>query len=226
MKIGILQTGHAPVELIRENGDYDAMFRRLLDGFGFGFVSYDIEGMSFPNSLEEADGWLITGSRHGVYENHPWIDPLEELIRAIRVNGQPLVGVCFGHQIVAQAFGGTVENSGNWTVGRTDYVIDGVPVSLNAWHQDHVTELPGNAEVVGSSQSCGFPALAYGDRIWTTQPHPEFVPDFLEGLIRTRGRGVVPEELLLEATSRLGQPLDSERVAARMAMVFRGTMVQ
>ena len=101
-----------------QTGDYDALFRDLLAGHGFDFVTFAVLDGEFPASVEDADAWLITGSRHGVYEDHDWIPPLEALIRKIDARRLPLVGVCFGHQIIAQALGGKVEKfKGGWSVG-------------------------------------------------------------------------------------------------------------
>ena len=96
-----------------------------------------------PDSAADADGWLLTGSRHGAYEDLPWIPPLEDFIREIHAGGRPMVGICFGHQIIAKALGGKVEKyDGGWAVlGHQDYTFsDGVNMRLNAWHQE-----PGDA---------------------------------------------------------------------------------
>ena len=90
MKLGILQTGHSPEDLYGDFGDYDAMFRDLLDGNGFEFQTWAVVDGIFPDGPEAADGWLITGSKHGAYENHPWIAPLEEFIRAVYA-GRPVL---------------------------------------------------------------------------------------------------------------------------------------
>src|SRR5690606_24036163 len=122
--IGILQTGHAAEPIRAEQGDYDEMFRRLLGGHGFTFSTWNVVDGEFPEGPEAAEGWLITGSRHGAYEEHDWLPPLEDLIRAIREAKRPLVGICFGHQIVAQALGGRVEKfDGGWSVGPQHYTI-------------------------------------------------------------------------------------------------------
>ena len=222
MKIGILQTGHAPDQLVERTGDYDEMFARLLGGRGFTFDTYAVVDGQFPTGPEAADGWLITGSRHGAYEDHPWIAPLEELIRQINASRVPLIGVCFGHQIIAQALGGKVEKFGQgWAVGPTEYQIDGQTLTLNAWHQDQVTELPEGAEVLSGNAFCENAVLAYGDTIWTIQPHPEYDTGFIGDLIRTRGRGVVPDALLEDATRRLQDKTDNAVIADKMAEFFK-----
>ncbi|MCE8533410.1 type 1 glutamine amidotransferase [Ruegeria pomeroyi] len=222
MKIGILLTGHAPDTLIDATGDYDAFFVRLLGPQSFDFETFAVVDGQFPSGAEAADGWLITGSRHGVYEDHPWIPPLEALIREIRDKGQPLIGVCFGHQIIAQALGGKVEKfKGGWAIGPTKYDMGGEQVTVNAWHQDQVVALPDGAEVLASNDFCRNAMVAYGDTIWTIQAHPEYDNEFIGGLIRTRGRGVVPDPVLDDATGRLDSPLDSPAIGKRMAEFYK-----
>jgi len=222
MKIGILRTGHAPDGLIDTMGNYDTMFERLLDGHDFTYQTFSVVDGEFPDGPQNADGWLITGSKHGAYEDHAWIPPLEALIREIHATGKPMIGVCFGHQIIAQAMGGTVEKyKGGWSVGPTEYTLDGAPVTLNAWHQDQVTQLPDTARVVGSSDFCAHAMLAYGDSIWTLQPHPEFSPAFMDGLIKTRGKGVVPDDRLDAATAKISTFLNTTDIASHMAQFFK-----
>jgi GMP synthase-like glutamine amidotransferase len=222
MKIGILQTGHSPDNMKDQLGDYGEMFTKLLGGHDFDFQIWSVVDGEFPDSAVDADGWLITGSKFGAYEDHDWIPPLEQLILAIRDAGRPLVGICFGHQIIAQALGGKVEKfAGGWSVGRTEYTVNGQPMALNAWHQDQVTALPQGAQVVGSSEFCANAALLYDDQIWTIQPHPEFNADFIDGLIRTRGKGVVPDAQLAAAATRLDAPTNNADIAKHIAEFFK-----
>ena len=218
MKIGILATGHPPDELYDKFGEYDGMFRALLGGNGFEFQTYSVVDGQFPEDAHQANGWVITGSRHGAYEDHPWIPRLEQLIRDIQATGNPLIGVCFGHQIIAQALGGKVEKfNGGWVVGRTDYAFEDQNVTLNAWHQDQVTQVPEGAEVIGTNTFCENAMISYGDTIWTVQAHPEFGNDFIQGLMETRGKGVVPDALMQAAANRANAPDDNDRIGRYMA---------
>lgn len=222
MKIGILQTGHAPGMLLPDTGDYDAMMACMLDGQGFDFDTYAVVDQEFPEGPHAADGWLITGSRHGAYEDHPWIPPLEELIRAIHAVNLPMVGICFGHQIIAQALGGkVVKHPDGWRVGATQYDIEGTPLTLNAWHQDQVIEPPDGAEIIGRAEGCDIAAMRIGERIYTVQPHPEYGAAFMQGLLDHRAPGVVPDPLSDHARGLLSTHTDNAAMATRIADVFR-----
>ena len=216
MKIGILQTGHSPKEIMGETGNYADLFVKLLDGQGFDFVTYSVVDMQFPTGADAADGWLITGSKHGAYEDHPFIAPLEDLIREIYAADLPLVGICFGHQIIAQALGGKVEKyDGGWAIGRQYYTIDGVDMALNAWHQDQVVTLPEGAQVIGSNAFCTNAAMLIDDTILTIQPHPEFSAEFIDGLIKYRG-GALPSALVDTARKALTTPTQSDAFVEMM----------
>ncbi|SLN21279.1 type 1 glutamine amidotransferase [Pseudooctadecabacter jejudonensis] len=221
MKIGILQTGHAPDEVRADLGDVNDFFMRLLEGQDFTFETFAVVDGDFPDAADVCDGWLITGSKHGAYEDHPWIPPLESLIRDAYAAAIPIVGICFGHQIIAQALGGTVEKfDGGWAVGRQTYDWQGTEVTLNAWHQDQVTKAPADATTLASNAHCENAALVYGDRAFTVQAHPEFVDDMVRGLIEARA-GTVPPDLIDRARSNLGKGTDNAQLAAQIGTFFR-----
>lgn len=222
MKIGILQTGRTPEEMRDVHGDYDDLFKRLLDGRGFEFITYPALDGVLPDTVNDAEGWLITGSKFGVYEDHDWIEPLEDFLRRAYTASVPIIGVCFGHQILAQALGGKVEKfTGGWQVGATDYRGSGGQGDrIMAWHQDQVTRRPPDAKLVGSSDFCENAMLAYGNRALTVQPHPEFTSEFLADLLDAR-RDVLPEHIAEGAAASINDTLTSSDYADKFAAFFR-----
>lgn len=220
MKIGILKCGEPPEVMRATLGSYDDMFRQMLDGRGFTFASWHVEVMEFPASIHDADGWLLSGSRHGVYEDHAFIPRLEDFIRQAYVNHVPLVGICFGHQIIARALGGEVEKfQGGWAIGPQDYDFDGTIIRMNAWHQDQVVRRPVDARTAGSNDFCLNAALVYGDRTFSVQAHPEFGDAVIDGLIAAKG-AALPPDLVAAARARRGTA-DSGAIADRIEAFFK-----
>lgn len=226
MRMGILETGKPPVEMQQDYSSYTHVFATLLGDTEFTYEGWHVEGGIFPKSPAEADGWLITGSKHGAYEDHHWIPQLETFIRSCYADKVPLVGICFGHQIIAQALGGKVEKfEGGWAIGRQSYKIvdQSEPIHLNAWHQDQVTQKPEAAKVIASNEFCENAALVYGDSILTFQPHPEFDSEFVKGLLDHRAPGAVPNELIEKATDDLGKSENSDIIADQITRFLKKT---
>ena len=222
MKIGILQTGHAPDEIQAKLGDFDAMFGRLLADAGLKFQTFNVVDMDFPDNVNTCDGWLVTGSRHGAYEDHAFIPPLEDFIRNARTADVPMVGICFGHQIIAQALGGeVVKFDGGWAVGRQSYKWGDTDIALNAWHQDQVVALPDGARAVACNDFCENAAVVYGNQAFTVQPHPEFGDEVIDGLARIKGPGVVPDPLLEQVQANMGKDNANDQLSAMIIQFFR-----
>jgi GMP synthase (glutamine-hydrolysing) len=223
MHIGILQCGHTYGAVAERHGDFEQMFEALFAGHGFSFTCYDVENMDFPPSVKAQDGWLLTGSRHAAYEDHPFIPPLEDFIRAAYAQNVPQVGICFGHQIMAQALGGrVVKFAGGWGLGRAVYHLEGREVALNAWHQDQVTLRPDDARVLATSEFCENAALAYAGPALSFQAHPEFSAEIIETYVSTRRGTLDYDDARMDAAAAaLSQPVDQAPVAAMMATFFK-----
>lgn len=236
MKIGILETGRPPEEL-SSFGSYAQMVenfvRRADNADTFSFEVFAILEDEFPASAQVCDGWMITGSRNGVYDKLPWMAPLQQLIRDIHNAKLPLIGICFGHQIIAAALGGEVVKSDKgWGVGLHDYQLsqaapdwlqaDKPVLTLNAMHQDQVIRVPESARVLASSEFCEFAALMYGDATLSFQGHPEFSTDYETALLKLRQTAVIPDEIAEPALQRLQQPgeKDDGRLVSDWAIRF------
>ena len=223
LRLAVLQTGRSIDEAIEEHGDYDEMCKALmLRGPTEADTFPVLEGV-FPSSLEPYDVFIITGSKHGVYEDHDWLAPLESMIRDIFAANKKLIGICFGHQIIAKALGGEVAKSDRgFGVGVMDYQITdgrGVknPIALYAWHQDQILTPPPNAETIASSDFCKYAGLRYGDCALTFQPHPEFTSDYVRLLAEARRGAVINEVQADAAIASLQRDVDAELV---QAMIF------
>jgi GMP synthase-like glutamine amidotransferase len=216
MKLAILETGRPPGDLAERFGDYPRMFADML-GEGFEIDTFDVQAGHFPNPAGR-DAVLITGSPAGVYEPLPWLPGLFDFIRAAKAG--KMVGVCFGHQAMAEALGGRVVKSDKgWGAGLQHYsVIRDEPwidaaedIAIPASHQDQVIVQPPHTEVVASSGFTTYAALAWTDRpAISFQFHPEFSPVFAKALIAERF-DIVPDPDA--AIASLDAPNDSARVA-------------
>ena len=192
MKLAILETGLPPEGLQERFGSYPEMMTRLI-GDGFDIETFDVQSGELPE-VAAHDSVIIMGSPAGVYDPLPWIAPLMDFIRS---SSTPrMVGVCFGHQAMAQALGGEVVKSNKgWGTGLHSYSVVGHRPWLNgkgriaipASHQDQVIVQPPNTEVLVESDFTPYAALAWTDRpAISFQFHPEFTPDYAKALIDAR----------------------------------------
>jgi GMP synthase-like glutamine amidotransferase len=232
-RVGLLIAGHVDPKSVHIAGDYPELFDALLGGFGIEVVPYDLDRGRFPGSLRECDGWICSPSRRSTYDDVDWLPAAEELHREIVDNEHAYVGICFGHQLLAQALGGEVARApGGWGVGVQEYaIVESLPwmvprreaIALLASHQDQVVALPTGARCLATATngSCPIAGLSVGTRAWTLQAHPEFVPELADHLLAGRTE-LIGAERVAEARASLGRPLDRTIVAGWIGAFFTG----
>jgi GMP synthase-like glutamine amidotransferase len=231
IRAGLLVVGHVDANSRHVAGDYPELFAELLAPAGVDVVPYAADEGRLPLSLYECDGWLCSPSRKSVFDDEPWIADVEQLLRDALEHDRPFVGICFGHQLLAQALGGRVERAGGgWGVGVQEYeVVEQLAVmqpardrlALIASHEDQVVGVPPGARVIARSEYCPVAGLAVGPRIWSLQAHPEFVPTLADHLLARRV-DLIGAARVECARASLTQPTDREVVARWIAATFRG----
>lgn len=216
--VAILQCGEAIPGSAPRHGDYDTMCKTMMGLDAKEAQTYRVLDGVFPGDIHDHSVYVITGSKFGVYEDHSWIAPLEDFIRTIKAAGKILIGVCFGHQIIAQALGGCVEKSTKgFGIGLMPYKLDlhageTQQAKLYAWHQDQVISVPPGATVIASSDFCPVAGLQYGESILTFQAHPEFTADYERVLIAARRGTIIPHDQAEAGEASLMAPSDSAAV--------------
>ena len=222
-RIGLLRMCELSEPAIAAHGDYLTVFRDFYAAHAVELVDFALHDGATPAAVDDCDGWVISGSPASVYEDLDWIRTGEEIVRSIVAAERPLLGICFGHQLMAQALGGTVERAdAGWGAGVHDYEISAQPggfddapetISVLAMHQDQVTSVPDDGTVWLRSDFCPNAGITYGERAWSIQPHPEFTPRLVEALCRDR-RLRMGDDVADAAIASLSEPLDGHLIAA------------
>ena len=224
MKLGILKTDAVRPQWVPEFGEYPDMFTALLGRLdpSLEFTVFDVEQGEYPADPDEVDAYLITGSKSSVYDDKPWIADLEDFVRDLAARKKKLVGICFGHQLVAQALGGKTEKSPKgWGVGLHSHIFSKKPdwhdqgsssFDILVTHQDQVVELAKDAEVLAGSEFCKNAVCQLGNHILTFQGHPEFVPAYSREIMEFR-REIIGEQTYTAGVESLQVEPQRERVA-------------
>jgi len=234
MKLTILQVGETPKPM-RDRFErfeplFETMFAKAGADFAFETVAI-VDGAPFPDP-ENVEGVIITGSAAGVYDQTPWMDPLRHFIRTAYEASTPMLGVCFGHQIMADALGGDVRKSEKgWGIGRHVYRRDATlgplahladTIAIAASHQDQVITPPATARVFLSSDFTPNAGLTYenGAAI-SLQPHPEFDDAYTEGLIELRRNNPLDTDVVETLKAGLADSFDNIAVAKALALFLK-----
>jgi GMP synthase-like glutamine amidotransferase len=224
MKLGILKTDAVRSEWVPDFGEYPDMFIGLLGQVDpdLEFRVYDVEQGEYPADIDEVDAYLITGSKSSVYDDKPWIATLMEFVRELDRRRKKLVGICFGHQLVAQALGGKTDKSPKgWGVGLHTHRFNTVPewhddedldFDILVSHQDQVVSNATGARVLAGSEFCENAVCQIGNHILTFQGHPEFVPEYSREIMEFR-REMIGEQTYADGVASLAVNPQRERVA-------------
>jgi GMP synthase-like glutamine amidotransferase len=237
MKLTIIQIDQTPHHMRSDFHRYEPQFANLFAAVDSGFefeICHILDGEAVPDP-GKLEAIIITGSKCGVYDNPVWIEPLRAFIRASFAARTPMLGVCFGHQIIADALGGDVRKSEKgWGLGRQEYdlvsppgFMDALPdrVALPASHQDQVIVPPSSARTFLTSPFCEHAGLIYDTgRIVTLQAHPEFDLPYARGLVEERRGDPLSDTQVASILASLDRPMDSFAMARALGRYFEGVV--
>lgn len=180
---------------------------------------YEIAFGQWPKSIDECRAWIITGSAKGVYDKDEWIAQLKKFIKELHQNKKKLFGICFGHQIIADALGGRVEKSEKgWGLGVKDFRLIKEQswmkpakneISLLFSHQDQVIEIPQEAVLLATNDFCPNQMFQIGSHILTVQGHPEYNAEYCKEKLN-KHHGAISEEVFQEALKSFEKTPDNE----------------
>lgn len=232
MKIGILKTDAVRPAWVPEYGEYPEQFEKLLGSrdASLEFTTYDVREGEYPLSINAEDAYLITGSRHSVYDELPWIPPLMDFVRELHAARKKILAICFGHQLVAHALGGrTAKAEQGWGVGIHRHRFDRRPAWFDdgdlefpilVTHQDQVIENAEGATVLAGSDFCPNAVCQIGDHILTFQGHPEFVNGYSREIMEFR-REIIGEDVYQNGIASLAEQPETDRIAGWMLRFLR-----
>ncbi len=232
MVIGILNTDTIKPEFAKKYGQYPQMFSNILSKVSpdIEIVSYEVQSNQYPKDLDECAGYLITGSKADAYGNLPWLETLKDFIQTLDRYQKKLVGICFGHQVVAEALGGkTAKSKKGWHVGVDTLLLkkpirsydpSNQTINLIFNHQDEVTEMPPGAELLAHTANHPIGIMKLGNHILTIQGHIEFSQSYAKDLLDMR-KDILGDELYDEAYASMQIPTDEIKTAEWILDFFK-----
>jgi GMP synthase (glutamine-hydrolysing) len=191
---------------------------------------YKISDGEFPPSVSAADwrfdGVVISGSQTSVYDDRDWIHEATEWVRRVHRSDVPILGVCWGHQFLAQALGGRVADMGAYELGYEriervgeDPLLEGVPETFTSFetHSDRVVELPAGAATLARNDN-GVQAFRVGST-YGVQFHPEY--DRETAVWVTEGKDLPDERVRSVLDGISDESVEAARASKRIFDNFR-----
>lgn len=228
MKLCILENDLFDAELAARFGGFGDMFQRLFAQAGadnWTVETFNTVQGQYPASYDDFDAVLLTGSRADSFSQEPWVLALRQQVEQLLQAKKKLLGVCFGHQLIALCLGARVERAPQgWGAGRMHYQWHAPKwaqaqgrsdIALLASHQDQVLGLPAGATLLASSKFCPVAAFTVEQQVLCVQPHPEFVEE-LSGYLLDKRRTLLGEDLYSAATDSLALGHDGLAMARLM----------
>ena len=178
-------------------------------------------GASFP-VIAAYDGFILPGSEHGVYDDTPWMKPLATYLLDLRDAQKPLLGICFGHQMMGHTFGGHAAKAGlGMCAGVRCWSVNDHTFDAMVLHQDQVVEVPPNAKVIGGADYCENGVISYDFGGLSMQFHPEYTPEFVHDVIDVLdGSGMGPDASA-QARETMARSVKKDLFGVQVATFFR-----
>ncbi|WP_349361110.1 type 1 glutamine amidotransferase [Stappia sp.] len=229
-RICIIENGLVPERLRARHGLYPDMARAWLAPHlpeaEFTTVSV-VSGEPLPATPSDFDGYLLTGSKYGVYDDLPWMRDLRAFLPVLAEARIPMFGICFGHQIMAAAFGAQVRKSDKGVAtGPQLYSHDGLgmePREVLVFHQDQVETPPRAGRAAGGNDFCPLGVIAYDFPAFSVQYHPEFSKTFMQDLTEDLAGEWITREHADQAKALLAEAeVDTDALGEKVAALMRG----
>lgn len=186
---------------------------------------YVANGVPLPGE-DDYDGYILSGSEKGVYDPTDWMEPLKQFLIRLRDQSIPVFGICFGHQIMAEAFGGSARQADKgFVVGAREYTQGQQTFMANAMHRDQVFDIPPGATVTASAPYCPVAALDYDFSARSVQFHPEFQKPLVADAINIfTGNLLTPQEAKRSAQSIEEFAVETDLYAAQVVSFFTNAL--
>ena len=240
LDIGILRADDVRPELVDSFGEYPDMFEKLLHTANsyedfpkcedLIFTPYAVNQGVYPAEIDNHDAYIITGSKSGIYDDEHWIETLKLYVQRLNTKNKKLIGICFGHQLIAKALGGLAgKASCGWEIGVKQAVMFegrdprffGTSEFYLAYsHQDQALEKAPGSQILAATPNCPIAMTSLGSHILTFQGHPEFDIAYARALFELR-ESIYPSEVYSECRASLSTETQHLKVAQWMIDFMR-----